>query len=135
MKDIDMKYLVKGKVKEQEREKLLQEIEEKTLGKGSVAFGEYLKNMNQARVLDDGTVAWIEICFCPKPLNEEKPYWEKYFENITIENAQNPKYCQDSTGDQKRACFECSCTEELEEEMLCWGKPFIPQHRKQIIGV
>jgi hypothetical protein len=126
-----MKYLVKAKVKEQERAKLLQEIEEKTLGKGSVAFGEYLKNMNQARVLDDGTVAWIEICFCPKPLNEEKPYWENYFENITIEKAQNPIYCQDSTGGQKRACFKCSCTEALEEEMLSWGKPFIPQHSKQ----
>jgi hypothetical protein len=126
-----MKYLVKAKVKEQERENLLKEIEDETLGKGSVAFGEYMKNMNQARVLDDGTVAWIEICFCPTPLNEEKSYWEKYFEIITIEKAQNQKYCQDSNGDQKRACFECSCTEELEEEMLGWGKPFIHQLSNQ----
>jgi hypothetical protein len=120
-----MKYLVKAKVKELARPELLQEIKEGTLGTGSVAFGEYVKNMEQARVLDDGTVCWIEICFCPTPLKEEKQYWEKYFENITIVNAQNPKYCQDASGEQKRACFECSCTEELEEKMLSWGKPFI----------
>jgi hypothetical protein len=120
-----MKYLVKAKVKESSRPDLLQEIIDGTLGKGAVAFGEYVKNMKQARVLDDGTVCWIEICFCHTPLNEEKPYWEKYFKEIMIENAQNPKYCQDSNGELKRACFECSCTEELEEKMLSLGKPFI----------
>jgi hypothetical protein len=51
-----------------------------TLGTGSVAFGEYVKNMRQARILEDGTVCWIEICFCPTPLNEGKPYWEEYFD-------------------------------------------------------
>lgn len=120
-----MKYIVKAKLKEGKASELFEEIRRGTLGSGSVAFGEYVNNMNQARSLDDGTVCWIEICFCQTPLNEETPYWEKYFENITVENAQNPKYCQDSNGDLKRACFECSCTEELEEKMLSWGKPFI----------
>ncbi len=120
-----MKYLVKAKVKESVRSELLQEIEDETLGFGSVAFGEYMKNMRQARLLDDGTVCWIEICFCSIPLDEEKPYWEKYFENIIIEDAQNPKNCQDANGKQKRACFECSCTKKLEETMLSWGKSFI----------
>ncbi len=118
-----MKYLVRAKLKESKLSELMQEIRSGTLGTGSVAFGEYVRNMKQARVLDDGTVCWIEICFCPVPLNEEKPYWEKYFENITVENAQDPKYCQDSNGEAKRACFECSCTEELEANMLSWGKP------------
>ncbi len=120
-----MKYLVKAKIKEPSKQDLLQEIADETLGHGSVAFGEYVKNMKQARVLDDGTVCWIEICFCPTPLNEEKAYWEKFFEIISIEKAQNPKYCQDSNGEQKRACFECSCTEKLEREMAGWGEPFI----------
>lgn len=120
-----MKYLVKAKVREASRHDLLREIEDETLGNGSVAFGEYVKNMKQARVLDDGTVCWVEICFCLTPLNEEKSYWEKYFDIIAVDKAQDKKYCQDSNGEQKRACFECSCTEELEEEMLSWGKPFI----------
>ena len=120
-----MKYLVKAKIIESSRIDLLQEIKDGTLGKGSVAFGEYIKNMKQARVLDDGTLCWIETCFCSTPLNEEKPYWEKYFKEISIENAQNPKQCQDYNGELKRACLECSCTEALEEKMLSWGNPFI----------
>jgi hypothetical protein len=120
-----MKYLVKAKPKESKRSELFEAIKNGTLGTGSVAFGEYVKNMTQARVLDDGTVCWIEICFCPTPLNEEMPYWEQYFDNIEIENAQDPKYCQDSNGELKRACFECSCTEDLEKKMLSWGKPFL----------
>jgi hypothetical protein len=121
----DKKYLVKANLKASAKPDLIQEMKNESLGSGSVALGEYVKNMKHARVLDDGTVCWIEICFCPTPLNEEIPYWEKYFENISIENAQHPKHCQDSNGEMRRACFECSCTEDLEEEMLGWGKPFI----------
>ena len=120
-----MKYLVKAKLKEASRQGLLQAIEDETLGTGSVAFGEYIKNMKQARVLDDGTVCWVEICFCPTPLNEERSYWEEYFDIIAIENVQNPKLCKDSNGSQKRGCFECSCTDKLEREMESWGKPFV----------
>jgi hypothetical protein len=123
--DFHMKYLVKAKVKESLRPELLQEIADGTLGTGSVAFGEYVKNMKQARVLDDGTVCWVEVCFCHSPLDEERPYWEKYFTDITIENARDPKYCQDANGERRRACLECSCTDALEEEMQSWGKPFI----------
>jgi len=120
-----MKYLVKAKLKESKQEALMQAISNGSLGTGSVAFGEYVKNMKQARLLDDGTVCWIEVCFCPAPLNDERPYWEAYFDDISIENAQDPKYCQDANGEAKRACFDCSCTEALEEEMLRWGTPFI----------
>ena len=120
-----MKYLVKAKLKAAKRHELLSEIEKGRLGRGSVAFGEYVKNMKQARVLDDGTLCWLEVCFCATPLDEERPYWEKYFEVISVENAQAPEYCQDANGEMKRACFECSCTEEMEDEMRGWGRPFI----------
>jgi hypothetical protein len=120
-----MRYLVKAKLIQSKKDELLQEITNGTLGTGSVAFGEYVKNMRHARVLDDGTICWIEVCFCSTPLNEEKPYWEKYFGNIEIENAQDPRNCQDSNGELKRACFDCACTQELEDKMLNWGEPFI----------
>jgi hypothetical protein len=41
-----------------------------TLGCGSVAGDEYLRDMKAARLCDDGTARWIEICFCPTPLLE-----------------------------------------------------------------
>ncbi|WP_428738778.1 hypothetical protein [Sulfurimonas sp.] len=118
-----MKYLIKAKIKQ--KTKLMEAIQNETIGQGSVAFGEYLKNMKEARELDDGTICWIEVCFCDTPLNEELPYWEEYFEDIVIENAHDPKNCQDFNDKEKRACFNCKCTKKLEIEMLSWGTPFL----------
>lgn len=120
-----MKYLIKAKLIPENRSALFEEIKNETLGTGSVAFGEYVKNMHQARELEDGTVCWVEVCFCATPLNEERQYWEKYFNQIVIENALDPRECRDANGDEHHACLECSCTQELDDEMLNWGKPFI----------
>jgi hypothetical protein len=120
-----MRYLIQAKIKPDKKEQLLQKIQNKTLGEGSVAFGEYVQNMHQARFLEDGTVSWIDVCFCQTPLNEEFPFWEEYFYDINIQNAHNPKACRDFNGKQKRACFDCNCTKKLEKEMLNWGVPFL----------
>ena len=120
-----MKYLVKANLKPSVKSELLAKIEQGSLGLGSVAFGEYVKNMRSARLLDDGTVCWIEVCFCAAPLAEEMPYWQEFFDNISVQNAQDPKYCLDSNGDDERACLQCSCTQELEEQMSGWGRPFL----------
>ncbi len=122
-----MKYLVKAKLKPSQKSALLNAIHDNTLGKQSVAYGEYLKNMQHARVLDDGTVCWIEICFCAVPLNEERPYWEEYFDIVSIQNAHDPKRCKDLSGKSKRACFECHCSRALEKEMLTWGTTFLKE--------
>ncbi len=119
-----MKYLIKARLIENKRNALRDAIADETLGQGSVAFGEYVKNMKQARVLEDGTLCWVEICFCATPLNEEMPYWAEYFEDIRIEPTQDSKYCQDANGELARACFDCTCTQTLEDEMQHWGRPF-----------
>jgi hypothetical protein len=75
-----MRYLVRAKVKSGLKHALLRAIERRVLGRGSVAEGEYLRNMTEARVSRDGTVKWVEVCFCSMPLAEERPYWEQYFE-------------------------------------------------------
>ena len=69
-----MRYLVKARVKPGREAALLQAIVNGTLGAGSVAGDEYLRNMESARLCDDGTVRWVEICFCALPLQEERPY-------------------------------------------------------------
>lgn len=120
-----MRYLIKARLRPEKRDALYEAVANETLGTGSVAFGEYVKNMRQARVLDDATVCWIEVCFCQSPLNEELPYWQEYFEDIRIEGAQDPALCSDANGDEARACFGCTCTQELEDEMRSWGGPFI----------
>jgi len=72
-----MRYLVRARVKDGCRGALVQAIERGTLGEGSVAEGEYLRNMNEARVCADQTVRWVEVCYCPTPLQEERPYWRR----------------------------------------------------------
>jgi len=119
-----MRYLVKAKVRDGKAGELHERINTETLGSGSVAFGEYVKNMHRARRTEDGTVCWVEVCFCAVPLQEERPYWEHYFENIRTENAHDPKNCQDENGKCSRACLDCRCTARLEKEMEGWGTPF-----------
>ena len=47
--------------------------------------------MQQARVGDDGMAHWVETCFCATPLAEERPYWEEYFELLSVKDAHNRK--------------------------------------------
>jgi len=68
-----MRYLVTARVKPGREADLLRAIEEGTLGTGSVAGDEYLRNMSEARLCDDGSVKWVEVCFCEFPLEEERP--------------------------------------------------------------
>jgi hypothetical protein len=69
-----MRYLVGARVRPGGQQSLLQAIEQRTLGKGSVAGGEYLRNMRDAQFSPDGTARWVEVCYCPSPLQEERPY-------------------------------------------------------------
>lgn len=122
-----MRYLVKARLKDGQREALIEAIENKTLGLGSVAGGEYLRDMAHARQLDDGMVCWVEVCYCAIPLEEETPYWEEYFELVQIKNAHGRDNCKDLNGTEHWACSTCDCTERLEATMASWGDLFIRQ--------
>jgi hypothetical protein len=120
-----VRYLVTARVRPGQEDALLRAIEEGTLGRGSVAGDEYLRNMAAARRLEDGTVRWVEICFCWEPLDEEKPYWEEYFELVKIQDAHSRRLCRDLNGSEPWACSDCDCTEKLEKRMEGWGRPFL----------
>jgi hypothetical protein len=120
-----MRYLVKARVKEGREKRLLEAIEAGTLGKGSVAGDEYIYDMEQARVAEDGTAYWVETCFCATPLQEERPYWEEYFELISVKDAHNRKNCRDRNGTERWACSNCDCTKRLEEHLQKRGEPFL----------
>ena len=120
-----MRYLVRARVKPGREADLLRAVERGTLGAGSVAGGEYLRNMRDARLCDDGTARWVEVCFCEEPLEEERPYWEEFFELIRVQDAHSRKRCRDLNGAEPWACGECDCTERLERLMAGWGRPFL----------
>jgi hypothetical protein len=77
---------------------LVQAIDEGTLGQGSIAGDEYLEDMENARFDNDAAVTWVEVCFCATPLAEERPYWEKYFELLSIRDAHARNNCRDFNG-------------------------------------
>ena len=120
-----MRYLVRARVKDGCQRALLKAIEQGTLGQGSVAEGEYLRNMNEARVCPDETVRWVEVCYCPTPLLEERPYWEEYFELVKVQDAHNRRKFRDKNGSEPWACGDCDCTARLEEKLKNMGKAFI----------
>jgi hypothetical protein len=119
-----MRYLVTARVKAGRRAALDRAVEDGTLGQGSIAGDEYLRNMSEARQLDDGRVQWVEVCYCPTPLAEEQPYWKDYFDLLKIQDAHARSRCRDLNGTEPWACSECDCSARLEERLATKGRPF-----------
>ena len=124
-----MRYLVTARVKQGCEAALLEAIENRSLGEGSVAEGEYLRNMGDARLRQDDTARWVEVCYCPAPLQEEKLYWEQYFELTRIQDAHDRRRCRDRSGSEPWACGNCDCAVQLEKWLHIIGKPFLEAHR------
>jgi hypothetical protein len=128
---ITMRYLVRARVKHGREGDLLQAIENETLGQGSVAEGEYSRNMSEARLCADQTVRWVEVCYCPTPLQEERPYWEEYFDLTKVQDAHDRRKCRDENGSEPWACGDCDCTARLEQKLKKAGAPFLDSLRRE----
>jgi hypothetical protein len=126
-----LRYLVRARVKHGRERPLLAAIEARTLGKGSVAGAEYLRNMQDARLCPDGTARWVEVCYCFTPLQEERPYWEQYFQLTKVQDAHDRRKCRDHNGDEPWACDTCDCTERLEGALAAKGQPFLDTLRRK----
>jgi hypothetical protein len=124
-----MRYLVRARVKPGREADLLKAIEQETLGHGSVAEGEYLRNMQDARLCEDETARWVEVCYCPTPLQEERPYWEEYFDLTRVQDAHDRRKCRDENGTESWACGDCDCTVRLEEKLKKTGAPLLESLR------
>ena len=119
-----MRYLVTARVKPGREQPLQSAIKDGSLGRGSIAGDEYQHDMKHARRANDGTVQWVETCFCATPLAEERPYWEEYFELLQIRDAHNRKNCRHENGTEYWACSNCDCTERLEARLATKGEAF-----------
>jgi len=121
-----MRYLVTARVKDGRRDALAQAIENGTLGAGSVAGDEYFRNMDAARELEDGRVQWVEVCYCPTPLAEEREYWEPYFHLDKVQDAHARSRCKDLNGTDPWSCGDCDCSAQLEARLATKGRRFKP---------
>jgi hypothetical protein len=120
-----MRYLVTARVKPGRERDLLAAIEDRSLGRGSVAFGEYLRNMTDARLRSDGTIRWVEVCFCNTPLEEERPFWEEYFDLVKVQDAHARHKCRDELGTEPWACSDCDCTDKLGARLQSRDRDFL----------
>ncbi len=120
-----MRYLVTARVKPGREQALLDAIDHGTLGAGSVAEGEYLRNMGEARTRADGAARWVEVCFCDVPLDEERPYWEQFFELVKVQDAHVRSRCRDLNGSEPWACCDCDCSRRLEARLQTQGEPLV----------
>ena len=124
-----MRYLVKAKLKAGRSEPLRRAIDNGTLGRGSIAGDEYLHNMQQARVDANRVATWVETCFCDPPLEEERKYWEEYFDLLSVKDAHSRRNCRHENGTEAWACCDCDCTQKLEERLAGQGDCFLARLR------
>ena len=120
-----MRYLVTARVKAGKKAALAEAIDDGTLGQGSVAGGEYDRNMQDARAHDDGRVQWIEVCYCYEPLAEEREYWEEFFHLDKVQDAHARSRCKDLNGASPWSCSDCDCSARLEARLATKGRPFL----------
>ena len=123
------RLLIKAKVKQGKGASLLRAIKDGTLGRGSIAGDEYLHNMQEARMAN-GSAHWVETCFCDPPLAEERPYWEEYFELLSVKDAHARRDCRHENGTEPWACCECDCTQQLEQKLANTGQSFLAALRR-----
>ena len=120
-----MRYLVTARLRDGKSEALGKAIDNRTLGRGSVAGDEYLRNMSEAREYDDGRVQWVEVCYCPTPLAEEREYWSEYFTLEKVQDAHARSRCRDENGTKPWSCGDCDCSARLEARLAGRGRPFL----------
>ena len=120
-----MRYLVTARVKDGQAPALRRAIDHETLGRGSVAGDEYLRNMQDAREHADGRVQWVEVCYCATPLAEEREYWEPYFTLEKVQDAHARSRCRDENGTEPWSCGDCDCSARLEARLASRGQSFL----------
>lgn len=121
-----MRYLVTARVKPGQRRALDRAVDDGTLGDGSIAGGEYLRNMAEAVEHPDGRVQWVEVCYCPTPLAEEQPYWEEFFDLLKVQDAHARSRCRDENGTDPWACSACDCSARLQARLAARARRFRP---------
>jgi hypothetical protein len=126
-----MRYLVTARVKPGQETALIDAIDAETLGEGSIAGDEYLRNMANARTDESGRVKWVEVCYCPTPLAEEREYWEEFFTLEKVQDAHARSRCRDASGQEYWACGDCDCSTRLEARLEGRGESFLEKLRNK----
>jgi hypothetical protein len=93
-----MRYLVKARVRSECADALAKAIADGYTWPRIDRGRRIQDNMETARVDAEGEAHWVETCFCDRPLAEECPYWEEYFDLLSVKDAHSRRNCRHENG-------------------------------------
>ena len=119
-----MRYLISARVKPERRAELLDAIESGSFGRG-FPYGDLGETLCEGKVGPDGTIRWVEVCYCREAygvaMEEELPYFEEFLTDLVIADARSPAQCVGYP-----ACNDCDCTNKVRFE----GEPLLDHLRR-----
>ena len=109
-----MKYLVRARLKEEAAGEIRRIIAKGAVPDAPGYVADHLADcFAQAQRQDDGSVLWIETCYCERyfgePLAEEKGYITRYFDLGRVKKVVVARKCGDMSGDEPFKCDTCDC--------------------------
>ena len=109
-----MKYLVRARMKGGAAGQVRRVIDQGTVPGAPSYVADHLADcFAEAQRQEDGSVLWIETCYCERyfgeALAEEKRYIERYFELGKVKKVVAAKKCGDMTGADPFKCDGCGC--------------------------
>jgi hypothetical protein len=112
--EVLMKYLVRARIKRGAESQLRRVILNGAVPGAPGYFADHLAEcFTQAQRQDDGSVLWIETCYCERyfgePLAEEKEYITRYFELGRVKKVVDARKCGDMNGKEPFKCDTCDC--------------------------
>ena len=114
-----MRYIVGARVRSEQRANLLKALEAGSFGCG-FPYGNLGEALCTGCVDANGTIRWVEVCYCREyygvALEEELPYFEEFLADIEVADARNPLHC-----DGYPVCNDCHCTKKVRFE----GEPLL----------
>ncbi len=109
-----MKYLVRAHLKKGTEDRLREVIRRGEVPGAPSYFADHLADcFAEAQRQEDGSLLWIETCYCERYLGEalaeEKAYIGRYFELGRVKKVVAAKKCGDMSGERPFECDGCDC--------------------------
>lgn len=83
-----MIYAIRAHLVDERRAEFYRKLTDGTIASQRPDGAEIVASMRRARVAEDGTVRWTELCYCPTPLRHEREtVLDHYFSDIETETA------------------------------------------------
>ncbi len=109
-----VKYLVRARMEEGAGEQVRRVIARGKVPGAPSYFADHLAEcFAEAQRQEDGSVLWIETCYCERYLGqalaEEKEYIQRYFDLGQVKKVIAAKKCGDMSGERPFECDACAC--------------------------